>query len=182
MPQLLETERALLRPFQPADAAEAFSWFGDAEVMRHIPLGADQTSADSAARIGRYIDHQNRYGFSKWVIIDRESQKLVGDSGLYYLPDGKRVELGYRLARAWWGRGLATEVAQRWIEAAHEFTEHPTLHAFAHPENAPSLQILRKLGFTYLQHETFYGLNAPVYTLPLREATSPPESILRRQP
>ncbi len=180
MRQILETERTLLRPFQPADATDAFSWFGDAEVMRHIPLGADSTSADTAARLGRYIEHQECQGFSKWVIVDRQSQRLMGDAGLYFLPDGKRVELGYRLARAWWGQGLAVEVAQRWIEVAHEFIGETTLHAFAHPENTPSLHILGKLGFTYLQHETFYGLNAPVFTL--RLTISPPGSIRPRQP
>lgn len=165
MPKNLITTRTLLRPFELSDASEAFSWFSDAEVMRHIPLWPDRTVEDTLARITRYIAHQNQHGFSKWVIIDRDSGKLIGDSGFHFLPDGKRIELGYRLTRSHWGRGLATEVGRHWIEAALYFTQEPMLYAFAHPDNAVSLHIIRKLGFKYLHHEVLYGWEVPLHGL-----------------
>lgn len=166
--QTLATARTLMRPFEATDATEAFSWFGDAEVMRHIPLGPDRTVKDTAARLARYMAHQDQHGFSKWVIIDRETGRLIGDSGFYFLPDGRRVELGYRLSRAYWGRGLATEVGRKWIEVACKFIpDHPVLHAFAHPDNATSLHIIRKLGFQYQRQEMFYGWEVPMHELRL---------------
>lgn len=141
----------------------------DAEVMRFIPLGPDHTLDQTFARISRYIEHQKAHGFSKWLILDRESNKPIGDSGFYFLPDGKRVELGYRLSRSHWGRGLATEVASKWIEVAGDFLTEETLFAFAHPENTVSLRVMTKVGFRYFQNETFYGLDAPLYSLEINK-------------
>lgn len=177
----LTTQRTLLRPFEALDAAEAFSWFSDPEVMRYIPLGPDRTVEETFVRLARYVAHQAQHGFSKWVIIDRETGKPIGDSGFYFLPDGKRVELGYRLARAHWGRGLATEVGRRWIEVAREFIPGlATLHAFAHLENTTSLHIIRKLGFQYLRQETFYGWEVPMHELRLDANGSAPAPLLPR--
>jgi RimJ/RimL family protein N-acetyltransferase len=167
MPLTLETTRTILRPFELRDAPEAFSWFSDAEVMRYIPSGPDATVEDTASRLCRYIDHQATHGFSKWVIMDRETQRLIGDAGFYHLPDGKRIELGYRLSRPYWGTGLATEVARRWIEVATDFLTDSTLFAFTHPDNLPSRRVLQKLGFKHLGTEVLYGLEAPLYELPL---------------
>lgn len=165
MQSYLETPRTRLRPFAHSDAEAAFSWMSDTEVMRFIPLGPDATLDQTCARISRYIEHQETHGFSKWIILDRESRQPIGDSGFFFLPDGKRVELGYRLRRSHWGLGLATEVATRWIEVAGDFLPGETLYAFAHPENLASLHVMTKVGFTYFQNETFYGLDAPLYSL-----------------
>jgi len=106
-------------------------------------------------------------GFSKWIILERESNHPVGDAGFYYLPDGKRIELGYRLARSHWGRGLATEVASRWIEVAGDILPSEIIYSFAHPENKASFQVMKKLGFSYLGDETFYGMRSPLYSTQL---------------
>ena len=87
MPSLVETSRTSMRPFDLGDAEEAFSWLSDSAVMQYIPFGADSTIEDTIARIGRYIDHQNKYGFSKWVVEDRETKRLVGDAGFYVMPE-----------------------------------------------------------------------------------------------
>lgn len=169
MHSFLETPRTHLRPFSLSDTEAVFSWMSDTEVMRFIPLGPDNTLDQTSARLSKYIGHQKTHGFSKWLIIDRESNRPIGDSGFYFLPDGKRVELGYRLSRSHWGLGLATEVASKWIEVADDFLTEETLFAFAHPENTASLHVMTKVGFKYLQHETFYGLNAPIYSLEINK-------------
>jgi len=94
--------------------------------------------------------------------------------GIFYLPDLRRVELGYRLARPWWGRGLATEVASRWIEVAHAWYGFDQVYAFAHPENAPSLHVMKKMGFRYSHREELYGMDAPLY---VRELKAPRSQI-----
>ena len=81
----IETERTRMRPFEEADAEEAFAWFSDPEVMKFIPGGADATLEDTCRRIARYREHQTRFGFSKRLIIDRETGKAIGDSGLFHL-------------------------------------------------------------------------------------------------
>lgn len=157
----------MMRPFELGDAAEAWGWFGDPEVMRFIPSGADRTLEETLARIDRYRAHQAQHGFGKWVIVDKATGRLIGDAGLTFLPDGQRVELGYRLARSCWGRGLAEEVGRRWIEVAPDFTGKPELHGFAHPDHVASLHVLRKLGFVFLRQESCYGWDVPMHVLGL---------------
>src|SRR5687768_13321418 len=99
----IETERTRLRPFEETDADLAHTWLSDPEVMRFIPRGADATLEDTQRRIAWYREHQTRFGFSKRIIVHRETGQAIGDSGLFYMPDGKRIELGYRLARSHWG-------------------------------------------------------------------------------
>lgn len=164
MAQVLETPRTLLRPFVLSDAEAAHAWFRDPEVMRYIPMGADATVEDSRARIRRYLDHEAKHGFSKWIILDKASGEAIGDSGFYTLSgEGVWPELGYRLARGWWGRGLATEVAARWLEVAAPWYHFTRVYAFAHPDHIASHHVLEKLGFTTSHRETFYGMEAPLY-------------------
>ncbi len=138
--------------------------------MRFIPHGADTTPAGSAERIARYLDHESKYGFSKWIILDRETGVPIGDSGFFHLPDLKRVELGYRLAKPWWGCGLATEVASKWMEVAREWYGFDNVYAFANPDNAPSLRVMTKIGFHYSHREELYGMDAPLYVLQLKKS------------
>ena len=167
-PQLrLSTARTTLRPFLASDVSEAFRWFSDPDVMRFIPGGADKTLEQSAARIARYTDHEARHGFSKWIILDRESGAAIGDAGFFRLPDSDRVELGYRLSLPSWNCGIATEVAARWVEVAHSWYGFETVYCFALPENASSIRVMEKVGFRYSHRERLYGIDAPLYALDL---------------
>ena len=172
MQSLVETSRTRMRPFDFSDAEQAFLWLSDSTVMQYIPFGADSTIEDTIARIGRYIDHQNRHGFSKWVVEDRKTKRLVGDAGFYVMPEDMGIELGYRLARTHWGRGLATEVAGRWIEVASEFSDASTLFAYEHPDNSASFRGMDKLGFQFSRNEIIYGSEEALYELSLNTTNS----------
>lgn len=163
MAEELHTLRMTLRPFRVSDAEAACAWFTDREVMHFNPSGPDRDGGVVAARVQRYMDHQARHGFSKWLILERTTGQPLGDAGLFMMPDGQRVELGYRFARSYWGQGLATEVAGGWLEVAAPWYGLTHLYAFTHPENRPSQRVLEKLGFRYVHHEGLYGMEAPVY-------------------
>ena len=143
----IETPRLLLRPFRPEDAERAFGWLGDAAVMRFTPTGPDPSIDATRTRIVGYCEHQVRYGFSKWLIQDKDTGEAIGDSGLLLLPERGGPDLGFRFVRRSWGRGLATEVATAWVRAAFDRLGLARLTAFAHFENAASLRVLEKAGF-----------------------------------
>lgn len=157
-PDWIETERTRLRPFEESDAEEAFAWFSDPEVMRFIPLGPDATLEDTRHRIASYRAHQARFGFSKWIVLHRETGRAVGDSGLCYLPDGKRIELGFRLARPWWGAGFALEVGRAWLTWFDAHLPGEPLFADVHPEHVRSQRVLSKLGFQPSHSELVLGM------------------------
>jgi len=159
----IETERTRMHPFEETDAGEAFTWFSDPEVMKYIPGGLDATLEGTRSRIARYREHQARFGFSKRLIIHRETGRAIGDSGLYHLPDGQRIELGFRLARPYWGAGYAVEVGRAWLGWFDEHLKGEPLFADVHPDNFRSQRVLSKLGFDCSHSELVFEMPMLIY-------------------
>jgi ribosomal-protein-alanine N-acetyltransferase len=171
----IETDRLRLRPFTPADVQAAFGWFGDPFVMRFTPSGPDSSMGETATRLTSYQCHQSAHGFSKWIIIDRSSNRAIGDSGLLVLPEYGWIDFGYRLARPFWGKGLATEAASAWVQKAFSELNLNRLTAIVNPENASSTRVLQKLGFLEERRERIMGMESIVYCLTPRGRGDPPD-------
>jgi RimJ/RimL family protein N-acetyltransferase len=154
-----------LRPFEEEDAAAAFTWFGDPDVMRFTTTGPDRSVEQTKARLAKYQEHQSVHGFSKWIILDRATGSAIGDSGLLNLEEYRRIDLGYRFAKPYWGKGLATEAATAWVRAAFGDFDIERLTAFVHPENVASIRVLDKLGFRTEGRETIMGMDSIVFSL-----------------
>jgi RimJ/RimL family protein N-acetyltransferase len=150
----IETERLLLRRWRAEDAEAFAALNADPEVMRFIgaghPLGRG-LSDDLLSRIER--DWEAR-GFGLWAVEELAAPGiLLGFCGLSvptFLPDVlPAVEVGWRLARPAWGRGLATEGARAAL--AFGFGEACGMReilAIVHPGNERSLRVAEKLGMT----------------------------------
>ena len=158
--EAIQTERLHLVPFTADDAEAAFGWFGDPEVMQFVPKGPDASLEATRRRIGNYRQHQVNHGFSKWVIRQRGSVEPIGDSGLLVFEELKGIDLGFRLARPYWGRGFATEAASAWVRVAFLDLGLSRLTAFTHPSNLPSVAVLRKIGFSPTGARQVMGIDA----------------------
>ena len=165
MTDSIETERTLIRPFEPADAGAAHQWFSDLEVMKFIPSGGDETLEDTRHRIAGYIAHQKEFGFSKGIVIHRASGEPIGDGGLYHLPDGTRIELGFRFKREFWGQGYAVEIGRAWIGRFDAAMPGRTLFADVHPDHVRSQRVLQKLGLTFVEMFDNHGIQAAKYAI-----------------
>jgi len=166
----VETSRLILRPCELTDAEAAFGWFGDPVVMRFTPTGPDISIGQTKTRLAKYQEHQIAHGFSKWIIVDRSTGRSIGDSGLLVLQEYGWIDLGFRLAQPYWGKGLATEAASAWVHAAFDELNLDRLTALVHPENAASIQVLAKLGFHVERQDTIMGMNSILFTLDAKEA------------
>ncbi len=166
----IETSRLILRPFESADAAAAFGWFGDPLVMRFTPTGPDTSVEQTKARLANYQEHQIAHGFSKWIIVDRGSGRSIGDSGLLVLREYGWIDLGFRLEQAYWGKGLATEAASAWVRAAFGEFHLERLGAFVHPENVASIRVLEKLRFRIARRDTIMGMHSILFSLDAKAA------------
>jgi ribosomal-protein-alanine N-acetyltransferase len=165
MPDLIETPRLILRPFQLDDAIVTHRWFGDPIVMRYTPSGPDASLARTRERVAGYVAHQTRHGFSKWLVVERASGQPIGDSGLLVLQDEGWTDLGFRFERRSWGKGFATEVAAAWVSVAFGDLGLDALGAFVHPENLASMKVLERLGFLDERKGTVQGMPAVTYAL-----------------
>ncbi len=161
----IETARLMLRPFEMSDAEAAFVWFGDPIVMRFTPMGPDKRIEETKAKLRFFMKHQREHGFSKWLISDRASGLAIGDSGLLFLEEYGWIDLGFRFAQAYWGKGLATEVASAWVRSAFDEFGLSRLGAFVHPENVASIRVLEKVGFHAERREMVMGMDSIVFFL-----------------
>ncbi len=157
------TARARLRPFSLEDAEQAHRVFGDAEVMRFASGEPDPDVSATRQRLARYAALQADRGFSKWAAWSRDSLEYVGDAGLTVLGETGEIELGYRLGREHWGRGLATELAQAWLVYALDKLCLGRIVAFADPRNPASVRVMEKIGMTFVRRDHLTGIDCVVY-------------------
>lgn len=147
----LRTERLLLRRWRAEDEAPMLAVNRDPEVARH--LNRPMTEAALAAFHGLMAGHWEEHGFGPWVLESREpglEGTFLGFAGVayprYLAPVAERPEIGWRLARAAWGRGIATEAARAARDHAFGVLGLPELIAIIHPDNVRSQSVARKLG------------------------------------
>ena len=150
----LETARLELRLFRPEDLTLFAAMNADPEVMRHIGDGRPQDGARAAETFERMRWHWAEHGFGRWAIERSSDGAFLGFCGVAFptfIADlATRPEIGWRLAREFWGHGYATEAA---IAARdHFFTSFPfaELISLAHPGNVASHRVMRKLGMRRL--------------------------------
>jgi ribosomal-protein-alanine N-acetyltransferase len=141
----LATRSLLLEPLTLADYPWVIDLYGDAEVMRYIGNGP-RTETETRQRLDWLYDQARRLGFGYWVLRDRATREPLGGAMLMVRSTGSKMELGFALARAAWGRGLATEAAQALVDHAFDGIGVPEVEAFTHQENAASGAVLRKIG------------------------------------
>ncbi len=163
---MIETHRLYLRPFEPADIDAYRLIRGKPSVARFLP-GGEAGARDAATKLRRVwgADAWTPPGFAPWAAIEKASQRLIGHLGLRYLPEIKETELLYMIDEPWWGMGLATEGGHAAVSFARDQLGLAALVAFAVPENAGSIAVMRKLGFRYDGQQSIFGLDAVRYVL-----------------
>ena len=137
----------------------------DPLVMRYVGSPPGARSAEETARRARerlVADH----GLAGWWAIEgRDDGAFHGLGLLLPMPDGVDVEVGYRLARASWGRGIATEAASALIGYAFATLGLPKVVAVVYPDNRASRRVLDKLGFLHEGLREYKGVSVEHYAL-----------------
>ena len=99
------------------------------------------------------------YGYGMWLVFDRATGTLIGRAGLEHrdFDEQSELEMGYVIAPAWQGQGIATEVCNAIIKFAREELDFPRLNALTDAKNAASIALLEKLGFVYTEDSDAAG-------------------------
>ena len=142
-----ETARLRLRRLRPTDEPALIALDSDVEVMRYIGSRGG-TPEQIVERVRQRIDADHG-PLGWWLIETLADGAFQGVAALLPMPEGKDVELAYRLARASWGRGIATEAATALAERAFVRAGLPSLVAVTFPENVASQRVLGKVGFRH---------------------------------
>lgn len=147
VPRSLDTERLLLRQWRPEDAVPFAALNADPEVMAHFPTPLSREESDAlAARIAGLIDRQ---GWGFWALERKTDGAFLGFTGLHRpenLPFSPCTEVGWRLARAFWGQGYATEAARACLAFAFTELGESRVVSFTAVSNGRSQAVMRRLG------------------------------------
>jgi RimJ/RimL family protein N-acetyltransferase len=146
----LRTPRLLLREWRDDDRAPFATMWADPEVMAFYaaPL-ADRAASD--AWIEGMRRHNDEHGFAYWAVEHPGKSDLIGAIGLTRvraLPFAPAVEIGWRLARQYWGHGYATEAARAVLDDGFGRLDLPEIVAFTVPANNRSWRVMERLGMT----------------------------------
>ena len=146
-----QTERLILRPWALSDRGAVAALFGDADVMRFSDNGVLDATAQQVWHV-RALQSPLDSVSTLCAIARKKDQKVIGYVSLR--QDLARVgahesELGFRLLRAAWGKGYATEAARGIIAWAKSEVDISRITAVVDPNNTSSVRVLNKIGMTY---------------------------------
>ena len=137
------TERLLLRPSWPEDAQELHQAIADEGIVRNLTRAPWPYTAVDAVHFTAQA-HDERHPAFLLMLRTKGAPRLIGGCGIGDL-DGE-AELGYWIARPYWGLGFATEASRAVINIAKAIG-HNKLIASHFTDNPASGNVLRKLGF-----------------------------------
>ncbi|HEY4124222.1 MAG TPA: GNAT family N-acetyltransferase [Rhizomicrobium sp.] len=153
----IRTERLILRPWRDSDL-DAFAQMGaDSEVMEFLlPVSDRQASDDIAARIRA---HHDIYGFGFWAMELAGDAPFIGFTGLwtvsYKAHFTPAVEIGWRLARRYWGQGYVTEAAEAALACGFRNLQLLEIVATTVPQNRRSRAVMQRIGMRYNAADDF---------------------------
>ena len=145
--------RLRFRRLSGADVDALVELDSDPEVMRFLTGGvATPLATVRDEQLPRLLAQYERHpGLGRWVAHDRESGEFLGWFALDPSADGTEAELGYRLRRSAWGRGLATEGSRALVRHAFDTVGVRRVWAETMAVNERSRRVMEKAGLRYVR-------------------------------
>ncbi len=147
---LIETSRLGLRAWKDSDLDTFSAMNSDESVMKYFPKKFRLNKEESKKSIEGFMDHYHKHGFTYFATDLLADDEFIGFIGMktlgfdaFFTPG---VDIGWRLSKDYWGRGLATEGA---IAARNYFFEHfnyDKLFSLTPIQNQPSWSVMEKIG------------------------------------
>ena len=144
----IETPRLVLRELRREDAEAVFRIFSDPEVVKYSDMDMFMNLEQAELLIERQRHRFEQKERFRWGIALKDSDTIIGTGGyvawnhIWY-----NAELGYDLARPYWGQGIMTEAVRAMIQFGFEHMGLHRIEAEVMPENTASVRLLRKLDF-----------------------------------
>lgn len=155
----LATPRLRLRPWTDADRAPFAALNDDAQVMEHFPARLTRAQSDAMADRIEALIHERGWGFWAADCLLDGTPRFMGFVGLHTpapeLPFAPCVEIGWRLARPYWGQGLASEAARLALRVGFDWLGLEEIVAFTAVGNLRSQAVMRRLGMRECPGEAF---------------------------
>ncbi|WP_455199322.1 GNAT family N-acetyltransferase [Kaarinaea lacus] len=144
----IETQRLKLRQWKKEDRPLFAKINADPEVMQFYPSVLDEKESEDLAEKIELLIKEKGWGF--WAVEVKNENKFIGFVGLhepeYDLPITPCTEIGWRLAKEYWGIGYATEAAKACLEVAFIELGLSEVYSFTPTSNKKSQAVMERLG------------------------------------
>ena len=163
----LTAERFVLRALREDDVPALTALHSDPEVMRFLrPGGQVETTPRQAwDYIAIHLGHWQLKGCGKWALADRKTDELIGRVGYFHPPyEWPGLELGWTVARQYWGQGYAVESSRLALNWGIERFGRSAIISAIIRGNDRSVRVAERLGGRYARNETLHGEPALIYT------------------
>lgn len=145
---LLATARLRLREVASTDAPALYAVHSDPQVMRYWSYPAWTDIAQAEAKVAEIARQRAQDPVLVWAVAEPADDRLIGTIALFALNQAQgRAEIGYSLASAWHGRGLASEAVAAVLGHAFDGLGLRRVEADVDPRNQPSRRLVERLGF-----------------------------------
>ncbi|MCE7991550.1 MAG: GNAT family N-acetyltransferase [Roseivirga sp.] len=151
MDYLFQSPRLGFRHWQKNDLAPFAAINADSEVMEFFP--SIQSLEQTREAIQRYQQHFEAHGYGWYAVDLLETGTFAGFIGFSKVTMdvsfGPCVEIGWRFAQTYWGKGLATEGAKACLRYGWETLGFTEVYSFTASINKRSARVMEKLGMSY---------------------------------
>ena len=164
--QIGETERLFIRTLSLEDVPELTTILSDPEVMRYSIRGVCDEAA-TRRFIEWCLQSYATRSIGPWALIEKVSGQLIGFCGVSpeEVNGVEEIGLGYRLAKAYWSRGLASEAVTAVLHTAFHQKQLSSVVVLIEPENVGSLRVVEKAGGATFETLEFHGRPVRLYRL-----------------
>ena len=161
MDGVIQTQRLIIRELALTDAKAFYQLNSDLDVLKYtgdLPF----ESIDHARDFLKNYTAYKQYGYGRWAVVLKDSNRFIGWCGLKYNEDNL-VDLGFRFFKSFWSKGYATESALACLHYGfNDLGIHEIIGRSA-TDNKASIRVLEKLGMLFWKHHPCKGINDAVY-------------------
>ncbi|WP_442600186.1 GNAT family N-acetyltransferase [Neobacillus sp. D3-1R] len=143
----LETDRLNLQILNLEDAKAVFTHFSDPDVTEFMDINPCKNIEEAEEIINFHLQDTG----CRWGVFAKDSSELMGTLGYHYIrrtTDEFIAEIGFDLAKRYWGKGIMSEAIREVIAYGFNQMGLTKIDATVEPENQRSIQLMTKLGFT----------------------------------
>jgi RimJ/RimL family protein N-acetyltransferase len=157
MDSMFETDRLILRNWKESDLVPFYEMNCDPKVLEFLPRALTREESDGLVQ--KFKTDLGKNGFGRWALELKTSGQFVGFVGLskpnFQTDFTPCVEVSWRIAYPFWGKGLATEAALKAVHLGFTDFNLTEIVSFTVPMNVRSIRVMEKLRMTRDPKEDF---------------------------
>ncbi len=161
---IAHSPRTIIREFAKEEEHLILKLFEDRQVTRYT--GQRTMQEVKSIFQNMFVDYKLSSNIGRWAIINRSDGEFMGTCMIVEArPELPLMEIGFLLAKKYWGRGIATEVVKTLVDHGFYAAGLSELYAITYSEHKASQRVLNKCGFTLIDNLSYLNNQYKLYRI-----------------